>query len=168
MMWPVCSPLPHRVRGGLPVGIPSDFQRFALDTVRRVRLRSPAVQRLRELLAHGGIAILAVVLALALVLYDVALALSREIVSIVQQQTSDIDGGWTFDFTIGDTTISYADVLYLGVASLLIVLALYGTWLVTRRDARTCPECRSSIPAEATVCRYCTADLSPQAPPADA
>jgi hypothetical protein len=126
------------------------------------------VQRLRELLAHGGIAVLAVVLALALVLYDLALALSREIVSIVQQQTSDTAEGWTFEFTIGDTTILYADVLYLGAASLLLVLALYGTWLLTRRAARTCPECLSSVPAEATVCRYCTADLSPQPPPADA
>jgi hypothetical protein len=124
------------------------------------------VQRLRELMAHGGIAILAIVLAVALVLVDVALVLSREIVSIVQQQSADTDEGWTFDFTIGDTTISYAELLHYGIALVLIALALWGSWLLTRRAARTCPECRSSVPAQASVCRYCTTELSP--PPADA
>jgi hypothetical protein len=49
------------------------------------------MRRLRELMAHGGIAVLAVVFAVALVLVDLTLALSREIVSIVQQQSADTD-----------------------------------------------------------------------------
>ena len=124
------------------------------------------MQRLRETLAHGGIAILAVVFAVALTLFNLALALSQEIVSVIQQQSSEDGDGWTLDFTVGETTISYASFVYYGIALVLIALALYGATFLTQRTAQTCPECRSHVPADASVCRYCTADLAP--PAADA
>jgi large-conductance mechanosensitive channel len=117
-------------------------------------------------MAHGGIAILAVAFALAFATFNVATSLAREIVSVVQQQTYDEGSGRSLDFTIADTVISYAELLYYGIALVLLCLALFATWWLTRRTARACPECLSSVPAAASVCRYCTADLSP--PPADA
>jgi hypothetical protein len=121
------------------------------------------VQRLRELLAHGSIAILAMVFALGFAAYGLASAVAREVVSIVEQKTVDEDGSGGFSFTIFDTEISYVEVLYYAVATALIALVLLGAWLLTRRTARICPECRSSVPASASVCRYCTTELTASA-----
>jgi hypothetical protein len=114
-------------------------------------------------MAHGGIAILAIVFALAFATFNVATSLAREIVSVVQQQTYDEGSGRSLDFTIADTVISYAELLYYGIALVLLSLALFATWWLTRRTARACPECLSSVPSTASVCRYCTTDLSPPA-----
>ena len=118
------------------------------------------MQRLRELVAHGGIAILAIVFALAFATFNVALSLAREVVSALQQNVFDEGSGDTFSFTIGDTTISYFEVLIYGIAAALVLLALAATWWLTRRTTRACPNCLSSVPAEASVCRYCTTELS--------
>ena len=117
-------------------------------------------------MAHGGIAILAVVFALGFASFGLATSLAREIVSVLQQQTFDEAGGGGLSFRIADTEISYADVLLYGLAVALLALMLLGILLLTRRAARFCPECRSSVPAAASVCRYCTSDLTPG--PADA
>jgi hypothetical protein len=123
-------------------------------------LPSDEVQRLRELLAHGGIAILAVVFALGFAAYGLATAVAQEVVSVVQQKTVDDDGSGGFSFTILDTEIAYIGVLYYAVATALIALVLLGVWLLTRRTARICPECRSSVPVAASVCRFCTTELT--------
>ena len=124
------------------------------------------MQRLRELLAHGSIAILAIVFALGFAAYGLATAVAREVVSVVQQKTFDESDDAPFSFTVLDTTISYIELLHYAVVVALIALSLLAVWLLTRRTARICPECRSPVPTAASVCRYCTTDLSPR--PSDA
>lgn len=109
-------------------------------------------------MAHGGIALLAVVFALALSAFHLATALARELVSALQQNTGD-ETGSSLSFTVGDTLVSYAEVLLYATTLALVALALFGTWLLTRRTTATCPECRSSVPLTASVCRFCTTEL---------
>lgn len=113
------------------------------------------------MMAHGGIALLATVFALAFVAFSLATALAREVVSVLQQRTVDEESGDSLSFTIDGTRISYSEVLYYAIALVLVVLGLYGSWLLARRTDRVCPECRSRVPATATVCRFCTSDLEP-------
>ena len=126
------------------------------------------MERLRELLAHGGIVTLAVVFALAFAVFNLAQALSYQVLFAIQQQGRDDDGGFLdIGFTIADTRISLAEVLSYTLTLVLLALALLGAWRLTRRAARVCPECRSSVPAAASVCRFCTTELAPT-PVADA
>ena len=117
-------------------------------------------------MAHGGIAVLAIVFALGFAAYGLAGAVAREVVSVVQQKTVDDDGSGAFSFTVFDTEISYIELLHYAVVVALIALLLLGAWLLNRRVAQLCPECRSSVPAAASVCRYCTTELASH--PADA
>jgi hypothetical protein len=123
--------------------------------------------RLRELLAHGEIALLAVVFALAFATFNLGVAIAREVVSVIGQKTVDEDGGGgTLSFTVRGTTISYAEVLYYAIALAIVAACLYGTWLASRGRTRTCQECRSQVPRAASVCRFCTSELADE--PADA
>ena len=121
------------------------------------------MQRFRELTAHGGIAILAVVFALALATFNLATALAREVVSALQQHALGGEFGGALTFTVWETDVYYGEALLYGLTFVLAAAALLGIWLLARRASRTCPECRSSVPATASVCRYCTTEL-----PADA
>jgi GAF domain-containing protein len=119
------------------------------------------VQRLRELMAHGGIATLAIVFALAFAVFDLAQSVSGQVVFAIQQQGRDEDGGFLdLGFTIADTRIHLADVLLNALTLVLLALALLGVWKLTRRAARVCPECRSSVPVAASVCRFCTTEFT--------
>ncbi len=124
------------------------------------------MQRLRELLAHGGIAILAVVFALALAAFNLATAFAREVISVLQQHTFDEESGSSLTVTIAGTEIFYGEALLHAITLALVVLALFAAWLLTRRGTRFCPECRASVPVSASICRFCTTDLQPN--PADA
>lgn len=117
--------------------------------------------RLRELLAHGGLALLAVVFALAFAAFNLASAVSREVVSALQQHTIDSEGHGGLSFTVADTTISYDTVLWYAITLALVAGALLGLWLLTRSTTRVCPECRSQVPLEASICRFCTSELEP-------
>lgn len=112
-------------------------------------------------MAHGGIAILAVVFALSYAVFNIAVAIAREIVSVLQQHAYDEESGRSLTITVADTTIAFAEVLLYAITTGLVLLALFVTWLVTRGMSSTCPECRSHVPPAATVCRYCTSELPP-------
>lgn len=119
------------------------------------------MERIRALLAHGGIAGLAVVFALALAGFNLAVSIANQIVSALQQHTFDGSGdGLTF--TIFETDVAYGDVLLYAIALVLVAAGFYGTWLLTRRLTQICPECRSRVSSEATICRYCTSELGPE------
>jgi len=111
------------------------------------------------MLAHGGIATLAVVFALAFSGFYVADALAQIAVSVLSQLIGDPEEGFGFQFTIAGTEIYYGGAFQYALALALILGVLYASWRLTRSAVRTCPECRSDIPREASVCRYCTAEL---------
>jgi large conductance mechanosensitive channel len=119
------------------------------------------MHRLREMLAHGGIALLAVVFALAAATVSLANALAQQVVSAIEQSLYDPDTftGGLLRFTVFGTNVDYALVLQAGIVVVLIGGALFGLWRLTRDALRPCPECRSEVPREATVCRYCTTEL---------
>lgn len=112
------------------------------------------------MLARGGMATLAVVFALALAMFNLATAFAQEVVSVLERHLADPEtGDSAFQFRIADTDIYVGGVLLYGIALMLIVGALYASWRLAHGSVRTCPECRSDIPLEASVCRYCTAEL---------
>jgi ribosomal protein L40E len=120
--------------------------------------------RVRDLLAHGGVALLAIVFALALAAFNLAASIAREVVSVIQQRTIDEDGyGGTLSFRIRETEISYGEVLYYAIALALVAAGLLAIWLVTRGQTRVCQECGSRVPVDASICRFCTSELG-QAP----
>lgn len=120
------------------------------------------VQRVREILAHGEIALLAIVFALALATVSLATSLAQEVVSSLQQAVYNPEtGSGALEFTVLGTTVSYAYVLQAAVATCLLGVALWGVWRLTKRERRTCPECLSEVPGSASICRYCTTELSP-------
>jgi hypothetical protein len=115
------------------------------------------------MLAHGGIAVFAVVFALAFAAFNVATAIAQIAVLVFNQHVGSED----FDplqFKVLGTTF-YLDALVQGVLTLVLVTAaLFGVWRLTRGVVVTCPECRSEIPHNASVCRYCTAELGETMP----
>ena len=112
------------------------------------------------MLAHGGIALLAVVFALAAATVSLANAVATEVVSVLQQNLYDPETGEGFDqFTVFGTDVAYVAILQTAIVVGLVAAAFFGLWRVTRGALRTCPECHSEIPREASICRYCTTEL---------
>jgi hypothetical protein len=118
------------------------------------------VQRLRELASHGGIAILAVVFAVALATYGTANALAEQVVSAITQHAGP-EYFDPLDFHVLGTDFVLDRLVQAVLALLLSAAALLAVWRLTRGAVRTCPECCSDVASEATVCRYCTTDLRP-------
>jgi hypothetical protein len=118
------------------------------------------VGRIRELLAHGGIALLAVVFALAFTAVELAGALSQVIVAAIQQHTADPDSGTSgFSFRLLGTEIETFYVAQSALALVFIVAVLLGIWRLGRSTLQECPECHSQVPRDARICRFCTTDL---------
>jgi hypothetical protein len=111
-------------------------------------------------MAQGGIAILAIVFAGALAIFEVAREIGREIVSILGQKLYDESGDDPLGFTVADTDVHYGTTLGYGIALVLVLALLYASWRLTRGSVRSCPECRSTISARASVCRYCSSELT--------
>jgi hypothetical protein len=118
------------------------------------------VGRIREVLAHGGIAVLAALFALAFTLFAVAQSIAVAVVSALQQHLVDENtGGSGFDFRIAGTAFDLYAFVQAALTLFLVVAFFVLVWKLTRRELRECPACRSDVPVEAAVCRYCTADL---------
>jgi ribosomal protein L40E len=84
---------------------------------------------------------------------------ATQVVSAIQQHSFDDDGGDLLSFTVFGTTVSFAEILLYAITLVFVALALFATWWVTRRASRVCPECRSTVPASASICRFCTTEL---------
>lgn len=112
-------------------------------------------------MAHGGIAVLAVVFALAFAAFEVADAVAEVAVAVIQQLAIDEQEGGDISFTIAGTTVYYSGVLHAALGAVLLVGAFYAVWRLGRGVTRTCPECRSDVPRQASICRYCTTELPP-------
>jgi hypothetical protein len=118
------------------------------------------MQRLREMLAHGGMAVLAATFALAFATVFLASAISREVISIFVQSFYDEEfGDSPFAFTVEGTRIDLTLILQEAIVVALVGLALFGAWRLTRAGRRTCAQCLSEVPADAAICRYCTSEV---------
>jgi hypothetical protein len=116
--------------------------------------------------AHGRSLPLALVFAVAFATYFLASALAQVVVFALEQHVgreSRSDFG-ALTFHVAGTRIDYASVLQHGLAIAVLGGALYAVWRLGADAFGTCPDCRSEIPRDATVCRYCTGDLSAEGP----
>jgi hypothetical protein len=116
----------------------------------------------REVMAHGGIAILAVVFALALALFGTATAIAQLGVFVLNQHAGRDDFG-PLDFEVFGTRLQLDGVVTSLFALLLVTAALLAVWWLAQGAVRSCPECRSDVPLEATICRHCTTELESRA-----
>ena len=118
------------------------------------------MERIREVLGRGGIAVLAVMFALAFATFELANATAQAIVTAIQYELLDPDSGESpLAFRLGDTDIELSVVLQGSIAVLLLAGVLVGLWAILRTRSQVCPECLSEIPARASICRYCTSEL---------
>jgi large conductance mechanosensitive channel len=118
------------------------------------------MERLRALLAHGGVAMLAALFAVAFATYGLAQSLAQSAVGALQQHLVDEEsGGSGFSFSVAGTKFELYYVVQAGLALVIVAGFLFFVWRVTRRSSRECPSCHSQIPLAASVCRYCTAEL---------
>jgi large-conductance mechanosensitive channel len=118
------------------------------------------VGRLRDLLAHGGIALLAVAFALAVAAVDLARALSEVVVAAIQQHIVDAgSNGSGFGLRLLGTEIEGYYLVQYGIEFLLVAAAPFWTWRVSRSSLQECSECHSQVPRAARICRFCTTDL---------
>lgn len=116
--------------------------------------------RIRELLAHGGIAPLAALFAIGFATVGLADAVAQAVMTAIQQHTLDPEsGGSGFDFRLLGTDFELFYVMQAALALLLVACLLFGISHLGRARRQECPECRSEIPREARVCRFCTTDL---------
>jgi large conductance mechanosensitive channel len=117
------------------------------------------MSRIRDLLAHGGLAPLAALFAISFAIVGVAEAVSQVVIAVIAQHTADPDGGSGFDFRILSTNFDLLAVTQTLLVFLAVAALLWCSWRLTRTRTRECPECLSEVPRHARVCRFCTADL---------
>ena len=116
--------------------------------------------RIRELLAHEGIAPLAALFAIAFATVSLADAVSQVIMAAIQQHTTGPDTGTSgFEFRLLGTSFELFFVVQAALALLLVAGLLFGVSRLGRARRQECPECMSEIPRDARVCRFCTTDL---------
>ncbi len=113
------------------------------------------IKAVRDALARGGLVGLGVVFGLAFALWGLAGSVASLLVDVGAQQTVHD----RLDFHIRHTRVDVTDPLVSALALVLLATALLALLRKGARFYRTCPECLSDIPHDATVCRYCTADL---------
>lgn len=103
---------------------------------------------------------LAALFAIAFATVGLADAISQVIMTAIQQHTADAEtGGSGFALHFLGTDFELFFVAQAGFALLLVAGLLFGVWSFGRASLRECPECRSEIPRDARVCRFCTTDL---------
>lgn len=118
------------------------------------------MDRLRGLLAHGGVAPLAALFAVAFAAYGLAQSLAQVVVYALQQHLVDEEsGGSGFAFSVAGTEFELYSLVLAGLALTFAGAFLFIVWRASRRSSRECPSCLSQIPVAASVCRYCTAEL---------
>jgi hypothetical protein len=113
------------------------------------------LRTLKESAARGTTNGLALAFALALAVFSLASSVSFLIVGVLAQHVR----GNQLSFNFAGTKFVVDRLLADGLAVVFLVLAFWGMWRVEARALRTCPECKSRIPSEASVCSYCSSDI---------
>jgi ribosomal protein L40E len=109
-------------------------------------------------MAHSGIAVPAVVVALAFAVFGLATAIAEIAVFVLNQHVGD-DAFNALELEILGTDLPFDGLVRSLLALLLVFLALFAAWRLGRATWQMCPACLSEIPLHATVCRYCTTEV---------
>jgi large conductance mechanosensitive channel len=123
------------------------------------------LRQLIRLLLSRSVIELAAAIILGIACVSLLQEVARVVVSVVAQLTVDDDSALSglVTFSVGDTVVYYGEVLKWLLAGLLGAGVVALLLRHTAQGMRECPECLSTIPTEAAVCRYSSSDLAPGA-----
>ena len=110
----------------------------------------------RESLVRNGVVGLALAIAAGLALFNLVSAIVG-LLLVTPLQKLDFD----YAFRIGGVVIQWGALLTDVLVAAAVVLGLWWFWKLAAALGRTCPDCRSEIPADASVCAFCTTELGP-------
>jgi large conductance mechanosensitive channel len=135
----------------------------------------------RKFLMRGNIIDLAVAVVIGVAFNAIVQALVKDMITpLITAIVGDHIKFSNLSFKVHGTTFTYGGVINEAISFLVIAAVVYWlivapaarlTALANRNKARTdrqCPECTSTIPVAARRCMYCTAEVAPVQPPADA
>jgi large conductance mechanosensitive channel len=132
----------------------------------------------RKFLFRGNLIDLAVAVVIGVAFNAVIQALIADIITPIIAAIAGKPNFSSLTFTINKSHFLYGSFINAVLSFVIIALAIYYivvmpatriTALATRNKAATerdCPECLQSIPAGATRCMFCTAEVPPLTPPA--
>ena len=125
----------------------------------------------KEFLLRGNVVDLAVAVVVGAAFGAVVSALVRDLVTPIVGAIIGQPDFSSLDFTINGSRFRYGDFLNAVITFVSVAAAVYFFVVVPvnalnsmrKRDAtmRPCPECLTEIPAKATRCRACTAEVGP-------
>jgi len=131
------------------------------------------IKGFKAFLLRGNVVDLAVAVVVGAAFGAVVSALVRDLITPIVAAVFGQPDFSGLDFTINGSLFRYGDFLnalitFVSVATAVyffVVLPVNALTALRKRDAtvRPCPECLTEIPAKATRCRACTADV-PAAP----
>jgi len=132
----------------------------------------------RKFLFRGNLIDLAVAVVIGVAFNAVIQALIADIITPIIAAIVGKPNFSSLSFTVNKSHFLYGSFINAVLSFVIIALAVYYivifpttriTELATRNKAATqrdCPECLQSIPAGATRCMFCTAEVPPLTPPA--
>jgi large conductance mechanosensitive channel len=135
----------------------------------------------RKFLMQGNIIDLAVAVVMGVAFNAIVQALVKDMITpLITAITNNRIDFNALHFDLGTAKFTYGAVLNAAISFLVIAAVVY--WLIVTPTARVtalanrnkvaterqCPECLSTIPVGAKRCMYCTAEVPPVPPPADA
>ncbi|HZT96515.1 MAG TPA: large conductance mechanosensitive channel protein MscL [Chloroflexota bacterium] len=131
----------------------------------------------KEFLLRGNLVDLAVAVVIGLAFAAVVSALVKDLITPLIAAIGGQPNFAGLFFTVNKSTFLYGDFLnalisFIVIAAVVYFLVVlpYGRLMDRFKSetpvapTRACPRCLSSIPAAATRCAFCTADISPEAP----
>lgn len=132
----------------------------------------------REFMARGNLIDLAVAVVIGTAFTALVAALVADIITPLIAAIAGKHDFSSLTFTLNHSTFRYGTFINALLSFVIIAIVVYFlivspmAKLAARRNRnkaateRDCPECLSSIPVGATRCKYCTAEVGPQAPAA--
>jgi large conductance mechanosensitive channel len=129
------------------------------------------IKGFKEFLLRGNVIDLAVAVVVGAAFGAVVAALVRDLITPIVAAVAGQPNFGRLAFTINGSRFAYGDFLnalitFASVAAavyLFVVVPVNALTSMRKRDAtvRPCPECLTEIPAKATRCKACTAQVAP-------
>jgi large conductance mechanosensitive channel len=131
----------------------------------------------RDFILRGNVVDLAVAVVIGAAFGAVVTSLVENIITPLIAAIIGEPSFGDLDFTIGDATFGYGNVLnalisFLAIAGVIYFLVVQPINALQERlkpgkpvdePTRACPECLSDIPRQARRCAFCTAQVTPEA-----